>query len=393
MNKLSFFLFLFFSTGALAQKNIIVLDKVSHKPIENVNVFSLKTQEGSYTNADGKVRMPVTDAAIKLSHLSYRDTTVSLNASADLDSVFLSPRAIELKQVRISSFNVRKELNYILDHYDDLYVNVPTAKECTFKEAFLVDKQYKRLILSQIEWWSKSSAHSLNGNYSKFVKLRLGNIDFNRNDPMGIFKSTQQKDTSSRSSFLDPKSLINNIYFNYVVRILLSYPENISSTVEDSPDDQLIVSFESEPKQVKDFSSVATGRIVFDKATKAVIQYSCSIEFKGNIDNRKAGSTAYTYEQKKSIANYTFSKQINNQWSLKHCELHADGVLDYQDKKHDFTFENSLYVLKETEAKKIEDKGTIDLDKSIYQNFPSQVIVNSNPILLSKTEQEFISKK
>lgn len=395
MNKICFFFFLLLSTHCLAQKTVILLDKISLKPIENVNVYSVKNGEGTYTNADGKVKLSASDNQFRLSHLSYNDTTIIINPSNILDSIFLSPRGIELKQVQITSFNLRKSLNYILDHYNDLYVNTPTSKECTFKEVFLMDNQYKRLILSQIEWWSKSSSHPLNGNYSKFTRLRLGNIDFYRNDPMGISDDNQKKDTTkTRSTSLDPKEIVNNIYLNYVIGMLLSYPENINSTIEDAPPGQLIISYETEPKQVKNFSSVATGRITFDKATQAVIQYSCEVTFKKNIETKEGnGGSAYTYEQKKSIANYSFNKSINNLWSLKHCDFHAEGILDYHNKKHDFTFENSFYVLKETEAKKIEETGTIDLNKSIYTNFPSKTIVNSNPILLSSVEQNFINKK
>ena len=395
MNRIFFFFFLFLSAHSFAQKTVIILDKISRKPIENVNVYSVKNGEGTFTNTDGKVKLSISDNQFRLSHLSYNDTTVTVKPSNVLDSLFLSPRGIELKQVQIISFDLRKSLNYVLDHYNDLYVNIPTSKECTFKEVFLMDNQYKRLILSQIEWWSKSSLHPLNGNYSKFTRLRLGNIDFYRNDPMGIAQDNQKKDTTkTRSTSLDPKEIVNNIYLNYVIGMLLSYPENINSTVEEAPSGQLIISFETEPKQVKNFSSVATGRITFDKATKAVIQYSCEVIFKNNIETKKGnGGSTYTYEQRKSIANYSFDKSINNLWSLKHCDFHADGIFDYHNTKHDFTFENSFYVLRETEAKKIEEMGTIDLDKGIYTNFPSKTIVNSNPILLSSIEENFINKK
>lgn len=393
MNRFCFFFLLLSASGVFAQKNVIVLDKFSRKPIENVTLYFPKTAGGTFTNSDGKAIIPNADEALKLTHLNYRDTTITLKPGRSLDSVFLLPKAIELHQVSISSFNMRKSLNYILDHYQELYVDVPTAKECTFKESFLINNQYKRLILSQIEWWSKSAEHQLNGNYSKFVKLKLGNIDFYRNDPMGIFGSAEKEDNSSKSSYLEPKTLINNIYFNYVLHILLSYPEEIHSTIEDSPAGQLVVSFETEPKQSQDIFSVAKGKIVFDKASKAIIEYRCGIEFTGNIDKRKDGKGGfYTYEQKKSIADYSFDRSVNNKLSLKRCDFHAEGIMDYKDQQNAFTFENSLYVLQETEVKKVDNKGVIDLDKSIYHNFPSQTVINSNPILLSNAEQAFINK-
>lgn len=393
MNKFCFILFFLFAPAVFAQKNVIVLDKFSGKPIENVTLYFPKSAAGTFTNTDGKAIIPGTDKVLKLSHLNYRDTTIILKTAATLDSIFLLPKAIELHQVSISSFNMRKSLNYILDHYDELYVDVSTAKECTFKEAFLINNQYKRFILSQIEWWSKSSAHPLNGNYSRFTKLKLGNIDFYKNEPMGIFGDSEKQDNSSKSSYLEPKTLIDNIYFNYVIHIILSYPEEIHTTMEDSAADQLIVSFETEPKKFKEISSVAKGKIVFDKTTKAIVQYRCAIEFVGNVDEIKDGKGGfYTYEQQKSIADYSFEKSINNKLSLKRCDFHAEGIMNYKNKQNAFTFENSLYVLQEKAMKKIDDKGVIDLNKSIYHNFPSTTVVNSNPILLSNSEQEFINQ-
>lgn len=398
MNKFCFFFLFLSASSVFAQKNIIVLDKFSKKPIENVTVSFSKTAGGTFTNSDGKAIVSPTEETLKLTHLNYRDTTITLKSNGSLDSVLLLPKAIELHQVSISSFNMRKSLNYILDHYQELYVNVPTAKECTFKESFLINNQYKRLILSQIEWWSKSAAHPMDidqwyGNYSKFVKVKLGNIDFYRNDPMGIFDSGEKEEDASKSRYLDTKTLINNLYFNYVLHIILSYPKDIHSTIEDSPAGQLAVSFETEPKQSEGISSIARGKIVFDKATKAIIEYRDSTEFVGNIDQRKdVNGGSYIYEQKQVIANYSFDKSINNKWSLKRCEFHVESIIDYKGKKSPVVFENSLYVLKEAEVKKVNNKGVIDLDKSIYHNFPTETVINSNPILLTNTEQAFINK-
>lgn len=393
INEQSFLLHInCFWHSIFSSKKNYFLDRNSMEPIENVNIFNASTNQGTFTNVDGKVNLTTEGVIYKVSHINYKDTTITLTGDLALNTILLSPKVIELRSVEISSFDLKKSILNVLNNYDKLYLDVPTEKKCTFKESFLVDNQYKRLILSQINWWSKGSSHQYKDNYASFAKLQLQNIDFYRNEPMNILENSEKNDTSSKSSSVQPKTLINNIYLNYVLRILLAYPA-LESTVEDSPDNQIIVSFETDWKQSNTISSRASGLIIFDKLTRAIIQYNCDIEFKGNINETKdKNGRTYSYEQKKSIANYTFAKSINDKLSLKNCELHAEGVLSYQNKAFNFTFKNSLYVLKEFESKKIGDSGLIDLDKGIYESFPDTIIKNSNPIILSQAEQNFINK-
>jgi len=47
-------------------------------------------------------------------------------------------------------------------------------------------------------------------------------------------------------------------------------------------------------------------------------------------------------------------------------------------------------VLKETKVKKVNNDGIMDLDKPIYKNLPSKTITNTNSILLTEKEKQFI---
>ena len=58
---------------------------------------------------------------------------------------------------------------------------------------------------------------------------------------------------------------------------------------------------------------------------------------------------------------------------------------------HTIKFSNSLYVLKESKSKRVNDDGLIDLNNPIYKSLPSQTVLNSNNILLTKKEKAFIN--
>jgi len=74
-----------------------------------------------------------------------------------------------------------------------LYVSNPTEKECSFKETFLMDNEFKRLFLAELRWWSKSSELNYNKKYGKFVKLKLGKIKYNKSSSLNLSKNEKKK--------------------------------------------------------------------------------------------------------------------------------------------------------------------------------------------------------
>jgi hypothetical protein len=75
---------------------------------------------------------------------------------------------------------------------------------------------------------------------------------------------------------------------------------------------------------------------------------------------------------------------------LNSFQANADFSITYNDKTHFANIKNNIYVLKETDVKKVSNEGLMDLSKPIYQNLPSNNIKNSNSILLSEVEKKFI---
>ncbi len=330
---------------------------------------------------------------MSLLHLNYNEKLILKNKIIELDTIWLSQKNNLLEEVVVTNINLKKKLQYVLDNFSDLYVDYPTKKECSFKETFLFDGEYKRLFLAQILWWSKSSEHPFKKNYNKFIKLKLGKIDFSKNEPMDHLKGNKRK--ADETGAIVTKSLINFFYLNHAINSLLwSGVGEIHSSIEESDNNSIAISYTTDWKINKEgVSNRNVGKIFFDKKTDAIINFSKNIEFKNKISKQKGKETNKTYitDYKNNYFQYNFAQNKEGKWSLIFFDFSINLLFTYDEIPHTIKFTNSLYVLKESKSKKVNNDGLIDLDNPIYKSLPSKTIVNSNNILLTVKEKAFIN--
>lgn len=210
---------------------------------------------------------------------------------------------------------------------------------------------------------------------------------------MNIFVDSPKENIPSKSGFIETKSLTNLIYLNTFITSFLSYTEGYHTLIEESSPDQIIVSYETDWKTIKDATSRSVGKITFDKKSKAIIEFINEIEFKNKVVTKKTSVSQkeYSYETKKSITKHSFYKNNDNKWSLKNFISIVDSSISYNNRTYSVIFENNIYVLKETKINKVNNDGLIDLTKPLYQNLPENTITNTNSVLLSEKELNFIN--
>ncbi len=385
-------LILFISITSYSQnKEILVLDRSTKLPIETANIYYPSIQEGTFTNSDGKATIKIWDYDLKISHIAYEEKIIKYKELQDSNTFFLTPKLILLNEVIVSSFNLTKALNYVLENYENLYENQAFEKECNFKETLSIDNTLKRLILTKVNWWSKSYKIK----HLSDLKLRLGAIDFNKNNPIDVFTDNPKENIPSNSGFIDTKNLISNIYLNSFLINFMKYNTNLDTVIENSSANETIISFTSNWKTTKDYSFRSKGKIIFDKKTKAIISFTNEVENKNRITESFIGKAnkEFSYENINSISTLNFRKNINNEWALNSFEVNADFSITYNNITHQGNLKNNLYVLKDTATKRVKNDGLINLSKPIYQNLPKNSITNSNSILLSNEENNFIERK
>ena len=372
-------------------KEILILDSTTKLPIETANIYFPSIQEGTFTNSDGKATIMMRDFDLKISHIAYEEKIINYKELENSDTFFLTPKSILLDEVIVNSFNLNKALNYVLENYENLYENQPFEKECNFKETLSIDNTLKRLIVTKVNWWSRSYKIK----HMSDLKLRLGSIDFNKNNPMDVFTDLPKENIPSNSGFIDTKNLISTIYLNSFLINFMKYNPNLDAVVENSSADETIVSFTSDWKTTNDYSFRSKGKIIFDKKTKAIISFTNEVENENRITKSLTSKSKkeFSYENINSISTINFRKNINNQWALNSFEVSADFSITYNDIKHQGNLKNNLYVLKDTPIKRVNNEGLINLSKPIYQNFPKDIITSTNSILLSNEENNFIEGK
>jgi len=373
------------------KKELLVLDYSTKLPIEGVNIFYQDLHEGSFTNSDGKATIHLKDNDLKISHINYTEIIIPNKEQQKLSTILLIPKAIFLDEVIVSSFNLPKAMKYVIANYGKLYENRPFEKECNFKETLTIDGNLKRLIMSKVNWWGKSYKFK----HIDDLKLRLGSVDFNKNECLNIFTDSIKDNTPLNTGAIPTKNIVGVLYLNNVLNNFQKYLGGITSVVEQSPSNEIRVSYETQWVKLRNGSEKYSGQIIFDKQTKAITSFSISAEKKGDITKRftEFSKKPFTVKNTESVSSYTFIKDLNNKWTLNSLELVADASLNHNNKTYKSRVTNSIFILKESPIKKVNNNGLIDLTKPIFESLPSLEIANANSILLNEEEKKFIYDK
>ena len=339
-------IFILFSSVLSYSQNraILVLDSTTKLPIETVNIYYPESQEGTFTNADGKATIRIWDSDLKISHIAYQEKIINAKNLQTSNVFYLTPKSIYLDEVVVSAFNLNKALLYVLNNYEKLYENQAFEKECNFKETLSVDNKLKRLILTKVNWWSKSYKIK----HLRDLKMRLGAIDYNINNPMDVFTDIPKENVPSNSGFINTKNLISSIYLNSFLVNFIKYNPDLEAFIENSSENESIVSFTSDWKRTYSYTYRSKGKIIFDKKTKAIISFIYEVENKNRITKSftTRGNKEFSYETINSVSKLNFRKNISNQWALNSFEVSADFNITYNDSIHQGNLKNNLFVLK-----------------------------------------------
>ena len=148
-NKLYLLFALAINYGQAQVKTITVIDKGSKIVIEDVNIISLNI--GTVTNSEGKANIKINEnESITFSNINYEQKIIQSNDLKTIDTIVLTPRINNLDEVIVNTFNIDNAIGFILNNYNDLYVDKPFEKNCEFKEKFGNWKQKEKKTLKNI---------------------------------------------------------------------------------------------------------------------------------------------------------------------------------------------------------------------------------------------------
>jgi hypothetical protein len=174
---------IFLNLFAEAQvKEFVVIDSRTKEPLNAVSTFFSASNEGSVTNADGKVKIHFVNNTDSLlfTHVGYNPKKIVLKDYLNVDTIRLTPSSILLKEVAVYSLDLKKKLAELLKNYHKLYPSQPVIYDCTYKESQKVNDTLARLAQVQLKWYDKNYRFDFSKPFYKHNQISLSAIDYSK---------------------------------------------------------------------------------------------------------------------------------------------------------------------------------------------------------------------
>jgi len=371
-----------------AQTNeILLLDQVTKEPISSVNVFNPESLNGTISNDDGWVSIYFRSDTLICSHVSYETKKIFRDRLIEKDTVYLTPSEIQLDEIVVNTFDLKKRLKFIINNYNELYDVKSKLFDCTYKEKLKVNNKIARLTQVQLKWWDKNYNFNFKGKLDKLCQFKLNNIDYS--------KILDTENILSNGAFIENKYLIEFLHLNYYLFLITSYADNIqiTSIEKDIKHTKIIFSADIIVNN-KLISKVVNSTIYFDNKTMAIKNINLNLIYNNQVKegvskngNKHYKSTMKLHNIVVNFNEYHRSKLIINSFYSK-----VKAIAEYENKIDDLLIEQNFLITGIKYGNRIRKKHRINLSDPFYKNLPTTKS-NHLKILLNKEEIMFMKEK
>ena len=382
--KTLFLILLFTATALPAQvAELTLFDATTHKAIPNAEVYYTNTLNGTITNEEGKAKITVENDTLTLSHIGYATKKIFTDKTFVKATIYLNPQEIQLEEVVLYNFDLKKKVKYVLDNYKKLYETNAKTLECTYREKFIRNDTLTRLYQVQLDWWFKQYLYIPQETLDKQLAVALKNTDYShiKND----------KNKTTQGAFLDPKNLFQFLYPNSYLSFIKYYGENIGIKKVEKNADHTKVTFNADIVIKKELSFKLTNSVIyFDNHTNAVKRIIFN-------DTKRSVSENVSKESKipfKSISDnfsldITFSN-YKNKLLFSSLYVKAKGGIEYNNKRDNLQTEQSFLRTSITKGQ-IKKNDRIEVEKPFFE-YVTPHKQGEAKFLLTKEEQDFINQ-
>ena len=95
---------------------LTLLDVSTKQPISNVEAYYTRSLNGTITNEEGKLPIAVENDTFTLSHIGYATKKIFTDKTFAKATIYLNPQEIQLEEVVLYNFDLKKKVKYILDN-------------------------------------------------------------------------------------------------------------------------------------------------------------------------------------------------------------------------------------------------------------------------------------
>ena len=383
--KTLFLILLFTATALPAQvAELTLLDVSTKQPIPNVEAYYTRSLNGTITNEEGKLRITVENDSLTLSHIGYATKKIFTDKTFAKATVYLNPQEIQLDEVVLYNFDLKKKVKYVLDNYFKLYDTKAKILECTYREKFIRNDTLTRLYQVQLDWWSKSYRYtSFKQPLEKLLQIQLKNIDYS--------KMLSQEEVAARSVHLERKPMFIYLFVNTYLSFIDQFGENIDIKKVEKNKEVTKVTFNADIVINKKLNlKLENSVLVFDNTTNAVrkvifndihqgisdkISEKTKVPYKSITDNYRLELTLTDYKGKLLFSSYY---------------VRLIGAIEYKGKRDKLFLEHS-FLRTGIQNKHIKKEDRIDIQKSFHEYITPHKQGEAK-FLLTKEEQDFINQ-
>ena len=383
--KTLFLILLFTATVLPAQvAELTLLDASTKQPIPNVEAYYARSLNGTITNEEGKLRIAVENDTLTLSHIGYATKKIFTDKTFAKATVYLNPQEIQLDEVVLYNFDLKKKVKYVLDNYFKLYDTKAKILECTYREKFIRNDTLTRLYQVQLDWWSKSYRYtSFKQPLEKLLQIQLKNIDYS--------KMLSQEEVAARSVHLERKPMFIYLFVNTYLSLIDQFGENIDIKKVEKNKEVTKVTFNVDIVINKKLNlKLENSVLVFDNTTNAVRKVIFNDIHQGIKDkvsektNKPYKSITDNYRLELTLTDYKGKLLFSSYY------VRLIGAVEYKGKRDKLFLEHS-FLRTGVQNKHIKKEDRIDIQKSFHEYITPHKQGEAK-FLLTKEEQDFINQ-
>ena len=382
--KTLFFILLFTTTTLPAQvAELTLLDTSTKQPISNVEAYYTRSLNGTITNEEGKAKITVENDTLTLSHIGYATKKIFTDKTFTKATLYLNPQEIQLDEVVLYNFDLKKKVKYVLDNYFKLYDTKAKILECTYREKFIRNDTLTRLYQVQLDWWSKNYVYQPKEPLNKNVQIHLKNTDYS--------KMLSEEEIAARSVHLERTPMFMYLFVNTYLSFINQFGENIEIKKVEKNKDITKVTFNADIViNKKLILKLEKSVLVFDNTTNAVRKVIFNDIHQGIKDkvsektNKPYKSITDNYRLELTLTDYKGKLLFSSYY------VRLIGAIEYKGKRDKLFLEHS-FLRTGVQNKHIKKEDRIDIQKSFHE-YVTPHKQGEAKFLLTKEEQDFINQ-
>ena len=371
----------FFLLQSLLQAQTIeftVLDATTKLPISNVEIYYTNSINGTITNEEGKAKIALENDTLTLSHIGYTTKKNFTDKTFAKATVYLNPQEIQLDEVVLYNFDLKKKIKYVIDNYYKLYDSKSKTLECTYREKTIKNDKLIRLYQNQLNWWSKNYVYQFKEPLNKFTHIQLKSTDYSK--IIG-----KEEDTSNELS-LEQRRLIMYLHLNpYLVFLYNAKTIDVKKVEKDN--EYTIVTFDADfgKFDINVFNSViyfdnqtnAIKKIIFNQVpyTKEGFSEKLKIPYKSTPEFATWELTFTSYKDKLLFSSFAVKAKVR---------------VEFEEKTYIY-FSEENFLRTGIQNKHIKKEDRIDVEKPFFE-YVTPHKQGEAKFLLTKEEQDFINQ-